>query len=69
MKPGEAHFWNVDKLDVGGGERGGGMTVKPVANWPSAWRKSVAVRGVAGMIEVFEDTILRGVWRKARAGA
>src|ERR1700676_1487780 len=41
------------------------MTVTPVANWPSAWRKSVAVRGVAIMFEVFEDTILRAIWRKA----
>src|SRR5271169_2480823 len=46
------------------GARGAVMTVTPVANWPSAWRKSVAVSGVAVIFEVFEDTILRGTLRK-----
>ena len=41
------------------------MTVTPVANWPSAWRKSVAVRGVAVIFGVFEDIILRARWEKA----
>src|SRR5271167_526897 len=51
------------------GARGAVMTVTPVANWPSAWRKSVAVRGVVLMFEVFEDNTLGGTLRKRRPPA